>query len=427
MQARDFGIFSLINTKQDFTEAPHKSEQASLIRNDLEGKKIILLLYSLAIGGAECRAVQLARYLREKYRADAQIWAMAGAGPLTKLCEDNRVPWKVIQPRGGSSLLRAPICFLRTAWHLRRYRPDILMPYTLIPDVVCGLVWRLTGAATCIWNQTDAGHSVLIAKCWQTLAAKNTPLLISNSRHALTFLSETLGAKEKKCKLISNGILTASPLHTRDQWRKRIDVENSTLLVSMLANLRNPKDHATLLRSWSLVTKYFSSSSEKPVLALAGEYGDTYPSLKNLASDLDITHQVRFLGYVTDTSGLLHASDLAVFSSTSEGCPNAVLESMAAGLAVVATDIPGVREAVGPSLYEWLAPVGNASVLAEKILQLACNTQLRKEMGELGRERVLTHFSLRRQGEDIANVLQGMLSLNKNTKRKNFLLMFSSR
>src|SRR2546426_8921983 len=89
--------------------------------------------------------------------------------------------------------------------------------------------------------------------------------------------------------------------------------------------------------------------------------------MRALARELNLGRSVRFLGPVDDVPGLLSAVDLAVLSSTSEGCPNAVLECMASGLPVVATDIPGIRKAVGPSGYNYLAPPDDARSFAERI------------------------------------------------------------
>src|SRR5439155_2520583 len=97
---------------------------------------------------------------------------------------------------------------------------------------------------------------------------------------------------------------------------------------------------------------------------------------------------VRFLGDVEDVAGLLAASDVAVLSSPSESRPHAVLEAAAAGLPIVATDIPGIREALGQHQHAHLAPVGDAERLAENLVQLISQPALRAELGELNRRSV---------------------------------------
>jgi glycosyltransferase involved in cell wall biosynthesis len=112
---------------------------------------------------------------------------------------------------------------------------------------------------------------------------------------------------------------------------------------------------------------------------------------------------------VKDISGLLCATDLLVHSSLLEGCPDSVLEAMAVGLPVAATDIPGIREAVGPAGYEHLAPVGYPDTLAQRILRFALDAQLRQEVGAANRARIAVFFSPERMCRTAADVLSRCL------------------
>jgi len=116
---------------------------------------------------------------------------------------------------------------------------------------------------------------------------------------------------------------------------------------------------------------------------------------------------------VEDISGLLFAADLGVFSSRLEGCPNGVLESMAAGLAVVATDCPGIREAVGDEALPWLVPPGDPETMAAKLLELAEHPDLRAELAIQNRQRIESEFTLERMNWRLATLLPAAL----NTRR----------
>ena len=129
------------------------------------------------------------------------------------------------------------------------------------------------------------------------------------------------------------------------------------------------------------------------MLVLAGRPAGTQDRLKALAFDLELGRTVRFLGEVRDVSGLLGASDLGVLSSRAESCPNAVLESMGAGLAVAGTDIAGLREALGADGAELLAPPGDAVGLAAAIGRAARDANLRRALGERNRLRVDEEFA----------------------------------
>ena len=115
---------------------------------------------------------------------------------------------------------------------------------------------------------------------------------------------------------------------------------------------------------------------------------------------------------MSDVPGLLSAVDIGVFSSRSEGCPNGVLECMAAGLAVVGTDIEGIREVVGPSGVQLLAPPGDAEALAQIILNLAGNPNLCSRIGEESRKRITETFNAERMCEETVSILVNFMMEN---------------
>jgi glycosyltransferase involved in cell wall biosynthesis len=175
----------------------------------------------------------------------------------------------------------------------------------------------------------------------------------------------------------------------------------------MVANFNPYKDHDTLLRAWRTVVESTRKRGVNAMLVLAGqEEGIQISSLRSLASELGIADNIRFLGHVVDISGLLSAVDIGVFSSSYEGCPNGVLEGMAAGLPVVATDIDGIREAVGPGGYRHLFPPGNAELLAERVVELASRPELRAEEGEVNRRRIQEEFDGRAMASKMVELFE---------------------
>ncbi|HEV2837062.1 MAG TPA: glycosyltransferase family 4 protein, partial [Pyrinomonadaceae bacterium] len=114
-----------------------------------------------------------------------------------------------------------------------------------------------------------------------------------------------------------------------------------------------------------------------------------------------------------DVSGLLNASDVSVFSSRSEGCPNAVLESMAAGLPVAGTDIQGIREVVGPRGVQFLAPAGDADSLAAVLISLASDPELCARAGAENRSRIRERYDATRMCRETSELLTNIYSENE--------------
>jgi glycosyltransferase involved in cell wall biosynthesis len=380
-------------------------------RAALAGRRIIIVLTELELGGAERQAMLLARFLSEEQKALVEVWGCLGEpGRIATLCEQYGIPWRLVPWPWADTRQERLKRIAKFAWTLRRARPDIILPYLIFPNVVCGQVWRLTGARACIWNQRDEGIGRMPRA--ERRAARQVPLFISNSQGGADFLVDKLGARRERVRVIHNGVTLSPPQAARSEWRERLGLGAGSFVACMVANLTQYKDHDTLLRAWKVVADSLHQQGRSAVLLLAGRLDSsdsTHHSVKALAYDLELGRSVRFLGQVLDLSGLLSAVDLAVFSSRSEGSPNGVLESMAAGLAVAGTDISGISEAVGPEGKRYLAPSGDAAGLAERILMLAEDAGERARLGAKNRARIETEFSPQHMCEQVlALMIEGL-------------------
>ena len=365
-------------------------------------QRIIFLFGSFDLGGAEQQGLLLADYLRAKLGAEVKIYALnPRPGRLSECCDELGIPWRGIPFHWGLS--RRWYYFPKALATLKAEKPDILISYTCVPNLVCALSRRLAGAKLSVWNQADEG---LLMNRWplHRWAVRESRCIISNSSGGKNFLVNTYGIPARDIHLIYNGIALPSPLHRRNTWREQLGLAPDDPAACMVANLSNYKDHGTLVRAWRKVVAA-RPGGFRPVLLLAGRFDGAERHLQELASELEIGDSVRFLGPVADVSGLLAAVDLFVYSSKSEGIPNAVLEAMAAGLPVIGSDIPGIREAVGPEGAGLLVPAGDSAEMAAGILALLGDTGLRNRHGTVMRERVEREFSLPRMHEQSAKAI----------------------
>jgi len=364
---------------------------------------------NLELGGAERQGLMLARFLRERYAADVRILGLHEApGRLSQLCDQAGLPWKGIRVSWQWGLrhvftnLRE---LQRIAAALRQEKPDLLLPYTFFPNVVCGLVWRCTGAKLCIWNQRDEGR-FLEPEPWRGLASRLTPYFLANSEDGREALLHAFAVSPDKIAVVPNGVVLDPPLADRREWRERLNLADDVFAACMVANIHEYKDHPTLLRAWRSLADLLPQGVPAPVLLLAGRV-DHGEFVHDLAASLGLNDCVRFLGAIGDVAGLLRAVDLCVHSSRTEGLPNAVLEAMASGLAVVATDIPGIREAVGGDGYRFLVPAGDPQALAELIAKFIREPALCRTLGERMRMRVSELFDANASCLKVAGFIEG--------------------
>jgi len=121
-------------------------------------------------------------------------------------------------------------------------------------------------------------------------------------------------------------------------------------------------------------------------LLLVGE-GPLKASLEHVANRLCVASRVHFAGWQTEVASIVAASDLLILPSRYEGMPNVVLEAMAAGKPVIATQAEGIVELLGLAALEQTAPVGDWEGLRSRLISLAKDQGLANEVGLRNRGR----------------------------------------
>ena len=111
----------------------------------IEGKTVVIVLGNLELGGAERQALHLGRFLKSK-GAMVQMWGFLGPGVVATRCEEYGIAWRVIPFVWPPSWVLKLGNVLRFGLSLYRSHSDVVISYTNWPNVVCGLVWRWSGA-----------------------------------------------------------------------------------------------------------------------------------------------------------------------------------------------------------------------------------------------------------------------------------------
>ena len=370
-----------------------------------------MVLNWAALGGAERRALTLARWLCDAEGAHVEFLALTDRdGRAVEAARALGIPWRsvVVDWDGGQAAKAADLArFARLA---RRGKPDILMSFCSLPNVLCGLSWHVTGAATSVWYQADVSPFRRARESTRRRAARSTPLLVAGARHSAEHLVREWGASPDRVRVVYAGVDPKEPVLDRAAWRSQLGIDDDVFVTCMVAHFRRSKDHATLLRAWRVVVDELAREGRRAVLLLAG---DPYPmqhEAKALAFDLRLDESVRFLGEVDDVAGLVGSSDVSVLSSLTEGLGTSILESMAAGVPVAGTDIPGIREALGEEGSPYLAPPADAPALADVLLALARDAGLRARFGEACARRVREEFTVEGMLASYRELLVGAVS-----------------
>lgn len=180
---------------------------------------------------------------------------------------------------------------------------------------------------------------------------------------------------------------TLRPVHPRAEVRTRLGAGDEHCVLIAVAALVRRKGLDVLLEAIAGL----GAARMCVLLWIVGEGGER-AALEESARRLGVASQLSFLGRRADVADLLHAADIAVLPSRQEGMGVAALEAMAAGRAVVASDVGGLGYAVVHERTGLLVPPENASALASALARLIRDPELRQRLGTEGPRRIAEGF-----------------------------------
>jgi glycosyltransferase involved in cell wall biosynthesis len=183
-------------------------------------------------------------------------------------------------------------------------------------------------------------------------------------------------------------------------FRAELGVGADTPLVGSVGRLVPIKDHTTLLGAIEWLPSVH--------LAIVGD-GELRYQLQAESAVRGLTDRVHFVGWRRDLPIVLSDLDAVVLTSRNEGTPVALIEALAAGRPVVATDVGGVRHVVANGTTGLLAPAGDGRAIAERIATLLADPALAARLARAGRSDVVRRFSENRLVEDTRQLYRSLL------------------
>lgn len=372
---------------------------------------ILFVIGSLEIGGAEKQMFILTSRLR-RMGFSCSVFALQADGPLRQGLEDIDVPvyWGGL---GKRDLRKAPwklvLSLYRLLLVIKRERPTIIhafLPLVVFIGVLAGRIVRVPMVITSRRALGTHQDRYFVLKPLDHFANVLSHRVIVNSRAVWKDMVERDHIDESKLYLIYNGVDSVpfeKAFQDREEGRKELGIEINERVVIVVANLIKYKGHSDFLKA----AKKVADKTPKTRFLLVGEDRGIQKHLERECHELGISSQVKFMGQRNDISKLMAVSDISVLPSYEEGFSNTILESMAAGLPVVATNVGGNPEAVIDGQTGWLVSPKNPTVMAEKIIDLLSNPKRAKSWGEHGRKRAKEFFT-------VEKMVEGHLELYKN-------------
>jgi glycosyltransferase involved in cell wall biosynthesis len=367
---------------------------------------VLSVFATFAVGGPQVRFAALANRYGSRYRH--MIIAMDGNDACReRLSPSLDVSFPVIPIRKGATFANVRT-FRR---FLRQERPDVL-----VTSNWGSIEWAMANLPAIVRHvhiedgfgpeerDTQIRRRVLTRRLvlrWSTVALPSQTL----TRIAMTVWR----LDPRRVRTIPNGVDFGRFPGTQDPEMAAAWAGQGPV-VATVAALRAEKNLERLERAFAAVTTQRSTQPVRPCLVparlvIVGD-GPERAGLELLAAQLGITECVSFLGHVTDPAPLYRGFDVFVLSSDTEKMPIAVIEAMAAGLPVVATDVGDVRTMLAEANAQYVVPRDDTA-LAAGLAVVLNDAALRMRMGAANRARAMSTFDQERMFAAYAALFDG--------------------
>lgn len=356
-----------------------------------KSRKVFHLLHTLSPGGCEYMLLLLLPELKAR-GWEASVITLGAGGPLKNAFEEKGVPVRTSVFRSRWDLLG----FFRLRALIRQERPGLVVGHLFYADLLIRIVPQsfLGTRTVSLIHSTYRAKQLWKLRLFERLSAWAL-------RHTLVVspaVGETAlryGLRKTALHIVPNPVDTTlfSPIALEEKLllRKKFQYSTEAKIIISVANFIDYKRHIDLLEAFSQLVQEFP----KLELILIGN-GPEEAKLRTFVQKRDLKSKVRFVGnYLGNRAAVaetLRLSDLFVLPSLFEGMCTAIMEAMAAGLPVVASDIPENRVLIPDVSVGHLVPVRSPKKLAGSIASLLQNPEIRKRIGKKSRTVMLEQY-----------------------------------
>lgn len=347
--------------------------------------RILEIIPTLDRSGAEKQLALLALGLpRDEF--EVHVCTLSRLGPLAEDLRRAGIPVTCIEKQWKID----PPAWWRLRKHIAALRPDLVQTWLFAANAYGRSAARSAGVRHLVASERCVDEW----KSWHELAidrrlAKYTDAIVVNSRGVQAFYQQQ-GIAASKLRLIYNGIAPAPASTTsREALLAELELPQGTRLIGAVGRLWQQKRLKDLIWATDLLHVIRNDTH----LLVIGD-GPERDSLQRFARQCQVADHVHFLGTRNDVPRLMPHFDLLWLASGFEGLPNVVMEAMAAGVPVVASDIPGTNELIVSGETGFLVPLGDRAAYARFAHKILEDPALRARLGAAGRKRIESEFTV---------------------------------
>ena len=358
-----------------------REEPQSLSRADssASGKPVVAhVVLSLRVGGLERVVVDLVKGFRDS-NYSCVVCCLGTRGEFAADVDALGVPLYVLHKKNGLDLR----LIFRLARFLREHNVTIVHTHNPGPHIYGLLAARLAGVPVRVHTRHGRNFPDNKKRVWiNRILSWGTDAIVPVSDDAGVVATNVERVNPKKIHRIWNGI-------DINLYTPQRDPVAGPPVIGTVARLSPEKDQKTMLAAFRHVLEKIPDAR----LILAGD-GPCATELHEEAAKLGLNGHVDFLGQCSNVPEVLRHMSIFTLSSTTEGLSMTLLEAMATGLPIVATDVGGNRELLQPPQCGLVVPARDPRALGHAYIELLHDPQRRAQMSASSRARAVQYFSI---------------------------------
>jgi L-malate glycosyltransferase len=359
------------------------------------GVRVLHLVDTLNVGGTETQMVQTALCLRSTSHY-VTVGCLRAKGPLLKILQQAGIPVVEFPKKKTLLSVNGVYQLMRLALFLRRGQFHVIHAHDLWASLLAVPAGRLARTPVIISSRRYLAdldwYTPWRSKTVRTIHRLSTHVIV-NSASVRRLLVERDKLPQEKIHVIYNGVDVDRFTGARGDREGLLGSFGSgSKLIAVVANMYSRvKGHAWLIEAARIVCRSVPSAK----FVLIGDGAERH-KLEQQVRQAGLEENFLFLGHRQDVPELLACCDLSVLPSEAEAMANSVLESMAAGLPVVATRVGGTPEIIVDGEDGLLVPPQNPQALAQAILHILQDADFARRLSRSGQEKMQTHFGFDR-------------------------------
>lgn len=374
--------------------------------------RLTYVITDLAIGGVPLYLYRLATRL-PRNRFQIHVVSLADAGPVGEMLASAGIPVSSCGARTSRDLKA-----LGRLWRiLKATRPQVLHALLFHANIACRLVGPL--AAVPINRIVCEIQTVELERPWHlvldNLTCRLCRLEVGNSPSVVAHLRRKayLPASRLLCQWGAVDVTSIDSAEPAD--RAVFGLSADQPLVIWTGRLDPVKGFEEMLSAFARLRRTLPAN-----LLLVGD-GPYRPTVERLIAEQGLDRCVKMAGSRADVPALLKMANAFLFCSRTEGLPNSLLEAMAAGLPVVATNVPGCRDVVIDGKTGLLARAGSAVDIERRLALVLTDRRLSAHLGAQARDWVRTHMDVQKWSERWESIYRHIAQSNRITVPTDFL------